>query len=83
MCRTKADHAGRSTPRKRRDGRPGELSTWSRFQHLKHAKALFNAAAQAVTMEFYNRVTDANVKAAAETTDRMFAKVKSEVRDPG
>ena len=32
--------------RKRRDGRPGELSTWSRFQHLKHAKALFNAAAQ-------------------------------------
>ena len=30
--------------RKRRDGRPGDLSTWSRFQHLKHAKCLFGAA---------------------------------------
>ena len=44
---------------------------------------LLGHSSTAVTMEFYNKVTDANVRAAAETTDRMFAKVKSEVRDAG
>lgn len=30
--------------RRRRDGRPGTLSTWSIAQHLKHCRALFGAA---------------------------------------
>ncbi len=30
--------------RKRRDGRPGELSSWTRARHLIHARAVFQAA---------------------------------------
>jgi len=30
--------------RKRRDGRPGDLSSWSRARHLIHARAIFAAA---------------------------------------
>ena len=31
-----------------------------------------------VTLEYYNRVTDANVQAAAKTADRLFAKAAAE-----
>ncbi len=32
--------------RKRRDGRPGELSSWSKARHLIHCRAIFGAAVQ-------------------------------------